>query len=488
MLTDSRKKQFDTVIVYAFDRFGRNILQSLLNEKNLQDNGVTVLSATENNENTPSGRMQRNIHMTFAQYYSDELAQKVSRGMKINAEKGLSNGGTTPLGYKIVDKKYVINEETAPIVQEIFAKYASGESIKQICDSLNERQLKSALNAAFNKSSLHTLLGNRKYLGIYIHNKTEIPGAMPQIIDDDLFIKVAEKMTLNKKNPARSRAKAEYLLTTKLFCGHCKEKMVGHSSNQISKKGVIFNYYKCKNSGGADSTCNKKMVHKDYIEDKVVRKCREQLTPSNIIRIAKEVTKIAKSLDDRTEINRLQNLIKTAQEEKGNHMASLRACKDDTIREMIFEDLSRIGADLKELERQIELENARRESITEEEIIKSLTRLAEGDINDINYRKSIIRLLVNKIFLYDDYFLITINTGDENVEITVNLLENIESALGDKSLCLSNHGVHHTGITRTTHKRGRYISIKVGLCWLECDTKTKKIRDKNIADFRVTIL
>lgn len=66
MLADSKKKQFETVVVYAIDRFGRNVLQSLLNEKSLQDNGVTICSATEDFQNTPAGRMQRNIHMNVS--------------------------------------------------------------------------------------------------------------------------------------------------------------------------------------------------------------------------------------------------------------------------------------------------------------------------------------------------------------------------------------------------------------------------------------
>ena len=110
---------------------------------------------------------------------------------------------------------------------------------------------------------------------------------------------------------------------------------------------------------------------------------------------------------------RLESLIKKALDEKENHMASLRACKDDELREMIFGDLKQIGAELKELEKQFKLEKARRESITEEQIIKFLTRLADGDVNDIVYRKSLVKILVNKIFLYDDRFTITFNSGDE---------------------------------------------------------------------------
>ena len=108
--------------------------------------------------------------------------------------------------------------------------------------------------------------------------------------------------------------------------------MIGHSSNQVSKRGVIFNYYKCKNHGSG-KPCEKRMVHKDTIEDRVVDECRKLLTPKNIRRIAKEVVKIADSYDDRTELDRLEGLITEAQKAKENHMASLRACSDDTVRE-----------------------------------------------------------------------------------------------------------------------------------------------------------
>ena len=249
MIKHSERKQFQKVLVYKLDRFSRDEYDPAIYKAQLRKNGVKVESATENIPDNSFGILIEALISGNNASYSVELREKVKRNLELNAEKCLSNGGTTPLGYKLVrlnpneeksKKKYVINEETAPIVQEVFTKYANGWSIKEICDSLNARGLKSAQRAAFNKSSLHTMLCNRKYLGIYIYDGIEIPGGMPQIIDEDLFNKVAEKMKLNKKNPGRARAKAEYILTTKLFCGYCKEKMVGHSSNQISKKGIIF--------------------------------------------------------------------------------------------------------------------------------------------------------------------------------------------------------------------------------------------------------
>jgi len=437
MLNDSKKKLFDTVIVYAFDRFGRNILQSLLNEKTLTDNGVALLSATENSDSTPSGKMQRNIHMTFAQYYSEELAQKTIRGLELNADNCYSTGGPVPLGYKLEPvgngkKRYVVDEEMAPVVREIFTKYANGDSIKSICDNLNARQIRTSTGAIFNKNSLHWMMKSRKYIGFYIYGKIEKENGFPRIIDDELFNKVQDKMALNKALPARSRAIDEYLLTTKLFCGYDKEMMVGHSSNKINKNGIKYNYYKCKKQGGG-GPCKRKMVHKNYIEDRVIAECRKILTPKYIKRTAREIMKIAESYDDKTEVRRLEKLLQEAQEAKVNHMATLRACNDDTVREMVIEDLSTIAAEIKEFEKQLALENARRETISEAQIIKSLTRLADGDVNSIEYRRSLVRLLVNKIYLYDDKFNIAFNTGDEKVEITEVLLENIEKRLNNGS-------------------------------------------------------
>lgn len=444
MIKDSSKKLFQGIVVYQLDRFSRNRYDSAHYKNILKKNGVGVFSARESISDDASGIIVESVLEGMAEYYSVELSQKVTRGMKTNAEKCLSNGGTTPLGYRIVDHRYVLDEEKAPIVREIYTKYANGWSIKEICDSLNERHIKTAQGAEFNKSSLHTMLKNRKYLGIYIYKNVEVEGGMPRIIDDDLFKKVQDKMTVNKKAPARARAKAEYLLTTKLFCGYCKSMLVGHSSNQISTKGIIYNYYKCKNSGGS-KPCKKKMVMKDYIEDIVVNECRALLTPKNIRRIAKEVVKISVSMDDSSELKRLENLLKTAHEEKNNQMASIRKCTNDVVREMIIEDLSKIAADIKELERQITIEKSRHYIMTEEQIIERLAKLANGDINNPVYRKTLIKLFVNKIFLYDDKFTITFNTGDEEVTITDILLDKMESASkskGAKSLCLSNAVAH----------------------------------------------
>lgn len=463
MIRESGKKFFQGILVYRLDRFARNRYDSAKYKYYLKKNGVKVISASEPISDDASGVLLESVLEGMAEYYSVELAEKVNRGLSVNAEKCLSNGGTTPLGYRIENKHYVIDEEKAPVVREIYEKYADGWSAKQICESLNERHIRSARGAAFNKSSLHTILKNRKYLGIYIYNGKEIPGGMPQIVEKELFDRVQARMTENKQAPARARAKAEYILSGKLFCGYCKEKMIGHSSNQISKKGVIFNYYKCKNSGGG-KPCKKKMVQKNYIEDIVVAECKKLLTKSNIHRIAREVVKIARQMDDRTEQKRLEALLKQKQGEKTNQMQSLRLCSSDEVRQMIFEDLSQIGQEIKELERQIELEKTRHYVVSEKQVEEYLSQLAEGDIRNRTYRRSLIRLFINRIFLYDDKITITFNTGDEEVTITEDLLDKIENNLDGKDICLLNAVVHHACGAQCAHRRFFFSSAVLRPC------------------------
>ena len=440
MIEDSKKGNFGGIVVYQLDRFARNRYDSARYKAILKKNGVKVLSANETIAEDASGILLESLLEGYAEYYVAELSEKVERGMKLNAQKGMFNGGAVPLGYKIENQKYVIDTKKAQIVKEIFQKYADGMNIAEICNDLNRRGEKSSTGKPFKNNSFHAMLKNRRYLGIYIYKDIEIQGGIPQIIDEELFNKVAERMRLNKKLPARKRAKAEYLLTTKLFCGYCKEMMVGHSSNKTNKNGIIYNYYKCKNSGSGKS-CKKKMVMKNYIEDVVINECRKILTEKNIHRIAVEVVKISKKYDEDNELRRLEKQLQKTQEEKDNIMSALRSCTENLAREMIFEELHKIAEEISAINEQLAIERARHHIVTLEQVEEFLTRLSKGDIENIAHKRTLIKVLVNKIYLYDDKFTITFNSGDEEVTITDKMLSEIETGLNEK-VCLLNASVH----------------------------------------------
>lgn len=423
LLSDSSKHIFQAVLVYSIDRFGRDLVQMLLNDKKLSENNIVLISATEHFSSDPSGVFFRNIMMSYAQYYSDELSVKIKRGMDYNAEKCLYNGGGVPLGYKISkDKHFEIDPDTAPIVQSIFEMYANGKTVTEITATLNAQGVKTSRGSSFNKNSLHTMLKNRRYLGFYIHKDKEKAGGMPRIISDELFNKVAEIMDKNRKAPARAKAKVEYLLTTKLFCGHCKEMMTGFSGT--GKQGKVYHYYIC--NGRKNKTCKKKMVNKDYIENLVISECRRLLSAENIRRIAKEVVAICEAEKDTTNLKRLKKQLTKNEQKQKNTINAIMESDIESVRKVLGEQIPILKNEHAELERMIAEEEAPYPTLTEADIRFFLTQLKKGNIKDIKYRKMLINIFVNKIYLYDDRVTITYNSGDKPVTISDQLLSELE--------------------------------------------------------------
>ena len=139
MIKDSAKRKFQFVIVYSLDRFSRNKYDSAIHKHTLKENGVKVLSAMEHLSDDPTGGLMETILEGFAQYYSDELSQKINRGLTDNAEKGIVNG-SVPLGFRRgADGHAEIVEEEAEIVREVFRRANEGEQLIRIIEDLNRR-------------------------------------------------------------------------------------------------------------------------------------------------------------------------------------------------------------------------------------------------------------------------------------------------------------------------------------------------------------
>lgn len=133
MLKDSSRKEWNFVLVYKLDRFSRNKYETAIHKKTLRDNGVKVLSAMENIPDTPEGIILESLLEGMNQYYSAELSQKVRRGMKENRLKGLYQGGGVPYGYRVENKKMVIDESRAEVVRFIYRQYSKGVRWVLVC-------------------------------------------------------------------------------------------------------------------------------------------------------------------------------------------------------------------------------------------------------------------------------------------------------------------------------------------------------------------
>ena len=182
MIEDSGKKTFQGILVYQLDRFARNRYDSAVYKKKLKKNGVRVLSARENISQDASGILIESVLEGMAEYYSAELSQKIRRGLDINASKCLCTGGGVALGFKVdKDRHFQVDEDTAPVVREIFEMYANGKTVTEIITMMNARNIVTSRGSAFNKNSLRKMLQNKRYIGTYTYKGTEIPNGIPRI-------------------------------------------------------------------------------------------------------------------------------------------------------------------------------------------------------------------------------------------------------------------------------------------------------------------
>lgn len=418
MISDSSRKQFEVVLVWKLDRFARNRVDSATYRAILKRNGVKVVSAKENISEGPEGIILEAMLEGMAEYYSAELSVKVKRGQKENALKCKANGGMIPFGYKVnADRFYEIDSLTAPIVREIFERYADGQTVGEISDVLNGRGVFTNTKYKYtNKSSFHNLLKNRRYIGEYRYGDTVVQDGMPAIVSQDIFDKVQARMEKNRHAPASAKAPDEFILTTKLFCGRCGVFMVGTSGT--SKLGRVYHYYKCGNAIYRKS-CDKKAIRKDYIERFVVAQTKELvLQDETIDRLAAAIVELQKK--ENTIIPMLQKQVQDVDKAISNLLDAIQQGLFNTSAKQRLDDLESRKADL---EISIAQEKIEKPMLTHEQIVFWISKFKDGDIDDPVYRKNIVDIFVNSVYLYDDKIVLMYNYKDGTKTISFSEIE-----------------------------------------------------------------
>lgn len=435
MLDDSSSKKFKYLLLYNLSRFARNATESVLNEVILTKNGVSIISVNENiggDDDDPLTGLMKNLMRGVNEYYSKNTAKNIRDGLKTNAKKGLSIGGQSlPLGYKSVKetREIIIDKEIEPVIKKIFEMYRDNNTYAEIIRYLNINGLKTSRGNEFNKNSIKRLLKNEKYIGKY-RFRGEVVSSIPKVIDEELFYEVQDILEKRKQAPSRGRAKNEYLLTTKLFCGECEEMMTGFSGT--SKTGKLYNYYACKNS--KVKKCNKRKINKQLIEDYVVSKAKRLLDTIDLNEIAENVMESINNSKDASDVKRLTKELKSIENQKRNLFDSLKMCKSDSLKEDIFEELNKLEELRNEINNQLIYEEISSIRLSARDIVVFLKDLKKGRITDDLYRKMLVEVFINKIYLYDDsriMFLFT--TQSKPCEDKIPPLNCLESSFESQS-------------------------------------------------------
>ncbi len=420
MIDDSKKKTFDFVLVYQLDRFARNRYDSANYKAKLKKNGVRVLSAKENITEDASGILIEGVLESMAEYYSAELSQKVRRGIHESLSKGYFIGGYGLYGYDIVNKKWVVDPSEAEVVRDIFRRYGNGEKINDIVERLNRDGIRTKVGSAFSMNYVSRIIRNEKYIGIVRSKGTVYTDVVPPIVDEKIFRECNRLMDEHKHKQRDCKAEKPYLLSGKLFCGHCGSLMTAETGT--SKTGKVHRYYKCFNRKRNASACGKKNYRQKDLEELVFNTTAEYvLKPDVIERIAEIV--VERFNAEITKPAALTALESEWKETEKGIKGFLSAIEQGIITKATKERLLELEARKEELESKIAVEQARQIQPLDLATVKAfLGYFARKKYESDEARNEFFNSFVNKVILYDDKVLIFYNT-EPNAPRAVNATE-----------------------------------------------------------------
>lgn len=422
------------------DRFARNRRDSIMYKEMLKEKySIRVLSALEPITDDEGGEFYEMFLEWNAEKYSKRLSKRVRDGLDTNVAEGLYCGGMLLFGYRLSTdsvpgktnkfvKRVAVNDDEASIVRFIFESYDKGISKKDIAAELN-RQGHRLKGKPFTNKVFDNWLLNEKYTGEFTFGGRHCTNMYPQIIDKALFERVQTRLRKNKYVAGgMATAKIPYLLTGKLFCGHCGTEMV--SDGGTSRNGVKHYYYACKKKKKGE--CNKKREDKDNLEQYVTACVTDFLNNKNNTEII--VSDVLNFYEKRTDEQNLKSVrlkIANLRKDADQLADAFVKAKSELLRESIekrMREYELLLDDLCSQKAQLELE--RGYCLTKNDLLDFIAELLKGDIHDKEYQRKIIDHLVSQVFVSDDHTVVYFNIkGGKNINRVS--FEDTRTALND---------------------------------------------------------
>jgi site-specific DNA recombinase len=252
LLADIGAGKIDVVVVYKVDRLTRSLADFAKIVEVFDAKQVSFVSITQAfNTTTSMGRLTLNVLLSFAQFEREVTGERIRDKIAASKKKGLWMGGLPSLGYDVKDRKLVVNEAEAETVRMIFRCYLDLGSVRQLKALLDAEGVVSKRRVAadgsgyggqsFSRGALYQMLRNRIYRGEIVHKDAAYPGEHPPIVDEDLWLKVQQKLEANgvERGTTREEVKRAYLLSGVLIDAGGEPMTPTHAV----KKGVRYRYY-----------------------------------------------------------------------------------------------------------------------------------------------------------------------------------------------------------------------------------------------------
>ena len=428
MINDCNEGKIDMVITKSISRFARNTVDCLNYTRALKNKNIGVYFEKENiNTLDAKGEVLMTIMASLAQQESESLSANVRLGLQFRYQQGkVQVNHNWFLGYtKDADGHLIIDPEQAEVVKRIYREYLSGKSFLQIKRSLEaDGILNGAGNAKWHESNIKQILTNEKYIGDALLQKTYTvdilekkreanKGQVPKyyvedsheaIIPKDIFLKVQEEIArranLTKGTTKRKRIySGRYALSGIVFCAHCGDIFRRIKWNNRGCKSTVWRCVSRVEKDGPD--CTARTVHEELLHEVVIKAINEAF------REKKAILPLLR-----------ENIESSLEEVTSNQIAAI----DEQMKSMQQELLATVNSKNTGDELGMEIRRLRdeKQALQNEQASRQdlRTRLDEmmRFLNDLpceltEYEEDYVRTLLEKITVYDDYFIVEFKSG-----------------------------------------------------------------------------
>jgi site-specific DNA recombinase len=250
LLADVKAGLIDIVLVYKVDRLTRSLADFAKLVEMFDTHGVSFVSVTQAFNTTNSmGRLTLNVLLSFAQFEREVTGERIRDKIAASKKKGIWLGGGVPLGYRIQDRKLLVDPDESATVKLMFERYLALESMPLLLTELRERGIKTRVRSCgidqtvggvpFTLGPLAYLLRNRTYRGEVCHKGAVYPGEHEPLFDTELFDAVQVKLAQNRVHSHASLESSRALLMGKIFDDRGNIMKPAHSR----KNGLRYPYY-----------------------------------------------------------------------------------------------------------------------------------------------------------------------------------------------------------------------------------------------------
>lgn len=268
LMRDIEQQKIHAVVVKKLDRLSRSLLDFEQVMLLMQHHNIEFISLRENFDTTTAmGKAMLRMALVFAQLEREQTAERVTDVMHFRASQGLRNGGTTPYGYRVVEKQLIPYAKEKEIIELIFKQFIDTQSTSAVARFLNDIGSKNRSNKPWDCRGILWLLQNPVYKGDIRWKDQLFTGTHPPLISAQTFDQAQH--FLKKKHKA---IKTDAILQKLLFCGYCNVAMTPYYVHNRTK--LKYYYYLCTNGTnhkpGTISKCPHKRIAMHLIQDTVL--------------------------------------------------------------------------------------------------------------------------------------------------------------------------------------------------------------------------